>query len=68
MAAKQRGPALAGLRERRMFRRLTARELGDVIGVNQSHYSQIERGGVRLDIHRAKLLAEKLGCSIEELI
>lgn len=68
MAEKQRGPVLYGLRERRIFRRLTQQELADVIGVNQSHYRQMESGGVRLDVHRAAKLAEKLGCHIEELI
>jgi transcriptional regulator with XRE-family HTH domain len=66
--AVTRCPPLAGLRERRLFRRLTQVELAGTIGVNQSHYRQIETGGVRLDVHRAKMLADKLGCSIEELL
>lgn len=68
MADKQRGPALGGLRERRIFRGLTQQELADVIGVNQSHYRQFETGGVRLDVHRAKLLADRLECRIEGLL
>jgi transcriptional regulator with XRE-family HTH domain len=59
---------LSGLRERRVFRRITQTDLAALIGVNQSHYRQIERGDVRLDVHRAKLLADRLECSIEDLL
>lgn len=65
--AKELTP-LWGLRDRREFRHITQTEMGVVIGVNQSHYRQIEVGIVRLDVHRAKLLADRLGCSIDELL
>lgn len=69
MATKEpKGPPLEGLRERRLFRNLTQTELAAEIGVNQSHYRQFESGGVRLDVHRAKKLADKLDCSIDELL
>lgn len=61
-------PPLEGLRERRIFHRLTQADMGVVIDVNQPHYRQIETGGVRLDVHRAKLLADRLGCTIEDLL
>jgi transcriptional regulator with XRE-family HTH domain len=59
---------LNGLRERRIFRGFTQQQAADVIGVGQSHYRQIEVGGVRLDVHRAKKLADWLECSIEDLL
>lgn len=63
-----KNPPLDGLRERRMFRGITQADMADTIGVNQSHYRQFEAGGVRLDVHRALLLAKRLGCTIEELL
>ena len=68
MSTKQRTAPLQGLRERRIFRNITQQELADAIGVSQSHYRQIEIGGVRLDVHRARVLARKLDCMIEDLI
>jgi transcriptional regulator with XRE-family HTH domain len=68
MAREAKSPPLLGLRERRLFRHLTQQELAEEIDVNQSHYRQMETGGVRLDVHRAKKLAEKLDCSIDELL
>jgi len=68
MAKETRNPPLAGLRERRLFRRLNQQDLADTIGVNQSHYRQFEAGGVRLDVHRAKKLADALDCAIEDLL
>jgi transcriptional regulator with XRE-family HTH domain len=59
---------LYGLKERREFRRLSQTEIGQLIGVNQSHYRRLENGEVRLDIIRAKLLADYFNCSIEELM
>lgn len=68
MAREAKSPPLAGLRERRIFHCMTQTEMADEIGVNQSHYRQIENGGVRLDVHRARKLADKLGCTIEQLL
>lgn len=61
-------PPLEGLKERRTFRQITQAEMGAVIDVNQPHYRQIETGGVRLDVHRALLLATHLDCTIEDLL
>jgi transcriptional regulator with XRE-family HTH domain len=61
-------PPLNGLRERRIFRGLNQKEAGAIIGVGQSHYRQFETGHVRLDIQRAKLLADKFDCTMEELL
>lgn len=59
---------LNGLKERREFRRLSQTEVGEVIGVNQSHYRRLENGEVRIDVIRAKKLADYFGCSIEDLL
>lgn len=59
---------LNGLREKRIFRGLTQAAAATVIGVNQSHYRKIETGEVRLDLIRAKKLADWLDCSLEELL
>lgn len=68
MAKEPRTPPLRGLRERRIFRGITQQEMADILEVNQSHYRQFESGGVRLDVHRALKLAQKLECTIEELL
>jgi DNA-binding XRE family transcriptional regulator len=59
---------LNGLQEKRCFRNMTQGEAGASIGVSQSHYRQIETGKVRIDVHRAKLLANAFGCTIDELL
>ena len=59
---------LNGLREKRIFRGKSQNEAGAVIGVTQSHYRCFETGKVRLDIYRAKKLADWLECPIEELL
>lgn len=66
--AEPKNPPLNGLREKRVFRQIVQQELADLIGVSQSHYRQFEAGGVRLDIFRAKKLAEHLECTIDELL
>jgi transcriptional regulator with XRE-family HTH domain len=68
MAREAKSPPLEGLKERRLFRNFTQQDMADEIAVNQSHYRQFESGGVRLDVHRAKKLADKLDCSIDELL
>lgn len=61
-------PPLRGLMLRREQSEFNQTELAKVIGVSQSHYHKFERGAVRLDVYRAKLLADKLGCSINDLL
>lgn len=68
MSMKQRCEPLAGLREKREFRDISQTDMAKVIGVTQSHYRQIELGVTRLDVHRAKKLADHLGCVIDELL
>jgi len=68
MTDAPRNPPLRGLKVRREFRRINQQQLADVIGVQQSHYRQFEIGNVRLDVHRALMLARVLSCSIEELL
>ena len=62
------GAALTGLRERRTFRRITQTDMARLIDLRQSHYRRIETGEIRLDIHRALVLARALDCTIEELL
>jgi transcriptional regulator with XRE-family HTH domain len=59
---------LKGLTEKRKFRGMTQLEAGNILGVTQSHYRMFETGKVRLDIRRAKLLADAFGCTIDELL
>lgn len=61
-------PPLKGLLSRREFRGMTQVDAGKAIGVTQSHYRQIELGNVRLDIYRAKILADLFDCHIEDLL
>jgi transcriptional regulator with XRE-family HTH domain len=68
MSTAPANPPLNGLRERRVFRGLNQKQAGDLIGVGQSHYRQFETGHVRLDIQRAKKLADAFDCTIEELL
>jgi transcriptional regulator with XRE-family HTH domain len=65
---KALNPPLRGLRERREFRNLNQADAGRIIGVGQSHYRQFESGQLRLDIQRAKKLADAFDCSIEDLL
>jgi transcriptional regulator with XRE-family HTH domain len=59
---------LHGLRERRLFRNISQVSMAALIDLQQSHYRRIETGEIRLDVHRALVLARSLGCSIEELM
>ena len=59
-------PPLKGLRALRGDR--PQHELARVIGTSQSGFHKFETGAVRLDIYRAKTLADHFGVSIEELL
>lgn len=61
-------PPLRGLEMRREFHNLTQADLGKEIGATQGHYNKLEKGTVRLDVHRAAQLAKRLGCTIEQLL
>jgi hypothetical protein len=61
-------PTCWGLESVVCFAISRSRKWPTTIDVNQSHYRQMETGGVRIDVHRAKKLAEKLDCSIDELL
>jgi transcriptional regulator with XRE-family HTH domain len=65
---KHRYPPLEGMREKRLFRDLTQTDMGKLIKTTQSHYRQIEEGIIRLDVHRAKIIANFLECTIDELL
>jgi transcriptional regulator with XRE-family HTH domain len=68
MPPKQRAAPLTGLREKRIFRNIPQGKMGAYINVSQSHYRQLEEGITRLDVHRAKTLADVLGCTIDDLL
>lgn len=68
MATTDEKLPLKGLYEKRKFRGMTQLEAGLLIGVTQSHYRMFETGKVRLDVRRAKQLADAFGCPIEELL
>jgi transcriptional regulator with XRE-family HTH domain len=61
-------PPLSGLKLRRETSDFTQVDLAAAIEVTQSHYRKFETGRVRLDVYRAKLLAGKLGCRIDDLL
>jgi transcriptional regulator with XRE-family HTH domain len=61
-------PPLLGLEMRREFHNLTQAQMATVANVSQSQYQKFEKGGVRLDVHRAKLFAIRLNCSIDDLL
>jgi transcriptional regulator with XRE-family HTH domain len=61
-------PPLSGLKLRRETSDFTQYDLAAAIEVTQSHYRKLEAGAVRLDVYRAKLLAGKLGCRIDDLL
>ena len=65
---KQRTEPLNGLREKRIFRDVSQITIANLIGVTQSHYRQMEVGITRLDVHRAKKIADYFDCSIDELL
>jgi transcriptional regulator with XRE-family HTH domain len=44
------------------------REIGALIGVTQSQLNKFETGAVRLDLHRAAVLAKHFGVSIDMLL
>lgn len=68
MTTTQRSAPLHGLEAKREFRNITQKDMGALIGVTQSHYRQFEKGVIRLDVQRAKVLAEALECTIDELL
>lgn len=61
-------PKLIGLEQRREFHCLTQQNMADLIGCTQSQYAKFESGKIRLDVHRAAILADRLGCHVEELL
>ncbi|WP_243455983.1 helix-turn-helix transcriptional regulator [Sphingosinicella sp. BN140058] len=72
---RPRGPAkpfvpipLRGLRALRIEASLTLENVGALLDVNRAHYRKFETGAVRLDINRAKILADYFGVPIEGLL
>jgi transcriptional regulator with XRE-family HTH domain len=58
---------LEGLKRRRTSARVSLESAGAWIGVSKQHFSKLEAGSSPLDIQRARVIAERLGCTIEGL-
>lgn len=57
------------VRVRRIERGLTQQELGDKVGgVGRSYIAQIERGSKVPSMYMGKMLAEALGCKLDDLL
>jgi transcriptional regulator with XRE-family HTH domain len=56
------------LREIRVSKRLTQKELAAISGVCQPHISSIENGTATPTITTAQKLAKSLGCTIDDLV
>lgn len=50
----------------RQMRKLTQRELAQVVGVNQSMIAQVERGTKSLSLELAKQVSEVLKCDVND--
>jgi DNA-binding XRE family transcriptional regulator len=50
-------------------RKMTQKEMADLLGYTVEHYNKVENGTLkkRLPIHKASLLAEKLGITLDEI-
>lgn len=59
---------LNGLHVRRKAKGYSLEAIGALIGVNKAHMGKIEKGIVRLDIVRAAVIANHLGCDIGSLL
>lgn len=57
-----------GLKYHREASGATLAEMGKVIGVSPSHYRKMEIGQSVLSLERAAVLAEILGCTMEDLL
>lgn len=57
------GENIRGLRERR---RMKQEDLANEVGITQAMLSQIERGTKNPSLQVSKLIADVLGCNIEE--
>jgi len=62
-----KGNPLNRLGEARKAIGLSQGDLGKTIRRSQSIISRIEKGEVTPDVHQARVLAQKLGVSVEEL-
>jgi transcriptional regulator with XRE-family HTH domain len=58
---------LEGLKRRRLAAGIGLTEAGGWLGVTKQHFAKLEAGASPLDISRARIVAERLGCSIEAL-
>lgn len=60
-------PPLAGLSERRKAAGISQKDAGAWNGVTKQNQAHWESGRTPLDIHRARVIADRLGCPIEGL-
>lgn len=59
--------ALAGLKPRRIARNLSREDMAGAIGVTATSYDRFENGTRRLYFDKACVLADTLGCSLDDL-
>lgn len=59
---------LAGLKARRTAAGVTQEAAGRWIGVTKQGFAKLEAGTSPLDIRRGRLIAERLSCTLEELL
>jgi DNA-binding XRE family transcriptional regulator len=60
-------PPLSGLTERRKAAGISQKDAGQWNGVTKQNQAHWETGRTPLDIHRARVIASHLGCSLEHL-
>ena len=56
------------VRARREAKGMTQTELGDKVGVGRSYIAQVERGSKVPSMYMGKMIAEALGCGMEDLL
>lgn len=59
---------LAGLKARRTAAGVTQEAAGAWIGVTKQGFAKLEVGSSPLDIRRARIISERLGCAMEALL
>lgn len=57
------------LKDIRQQRKMTQKEMAELLGYSVEHYNKVENGTLekKLPIHKAVLLADKLGVTLDEI-
>lgn len=56
------------IRTKRKEKKLSQQDLASLIGVNQTAVSQWERGVAMPSLDKAEMIAQALGCTIDDLL